>query len=355
MRPASILSEALRNLVTGTTRAAVLGLALFAVTAGLAIVDTRYIVGLERQAAEFVASGASVRTLVAEGMTDGESCELLTESPAIRSSGALREADALELSAMPADPLPVYEVTPGLAALLGVAGTAAEGVWLPAPLAETLGVRPGERLDTGSGPMTVAGTYDHPDDGRDRRLGHAVLVPRIPTATFDECWAEVWPVSEAADALVYAAADVVPDATTTITIGQLNTAQGTDFDATAQFAARPTRHAAAGCAAAGFALGFAAVRLRRLEIAGALHVGVGRGALLAQTAIETGAWALGALAMAVGALACAAGIGNPADTAEVFAIGLRGPGAAALTAVLGAACALLLIREKHLFRYFKGR
>src|SRR5947208_560552 len=85
---------------------------------------------------------------------------------------AAREADALELSAMPADPLPVYEVTPGLAGLLGVEGTASEGVWLPAPLAESLGVRSGERLDTGAGPMTVAGTYDYPDDGRDRRLGH---------------------------------------------------------------------------------------------------------------------------------------------------------------------------------------
>jgi hypothetical protein len=355
MRAAAVLSEALRNLATGTTRAAVLGLAACAVTAGPAAADARYVVALERQAAEFVAAGASVRTLVAEGMTDGAACEGLAGEGPIRSSGALRAADPVPLRAMPGDPLPAFEVTPGLARVLGVDAAAAEGVWLPRELADTLGAEAGTRLPADEGTLTVAGVYAYPDDGRDRRLGYAVLVPRGAAAVYDECWAEVWPVSPSADELIATAADVVADPATTVSVRQLNSTLGRTFDGAERFASRPTRYAAPACAALGAALGFIAVRTRRLEYAGALHCGVSRGALLAMVLIETAAWAGAALAVGAAVLVAAAWTGHPGDPAATYLAALRGPAAALPAALLGACAALALIRERHLFRYFKGR
>ncbi|MFC7328884.1 hypothetical protein [Marinactinospora rubrisoli] len=351
----AVLSEAGRNLASGTTRAAVFALALFAVAGGLAVADARSVVALEQRAAEFVASGASVRTLVAEGMTDGRSCERLGGVEGVRAAGALAAADPLVLEAMPANPLPAYEVTPGMAGVLGVHSVSADGAWLPADLARTLGVRAGETLATTTGPLTVAGTYRYPEDGRDSRLRHAVLVPRPAAGTFDECWAEVWPLSESTDALVYAAAEVRPGTTSNMTIGQLNNRFGASFDGRAEFTGRATRFGLPACALAGLVLGFVAVRLRRLEYAGALHVGVSRRALLGSTVVETAAWSLAAFALAAGALVFAVTVGNPADRLEVYLIGIRGPLAAACAAQAGAVAALLLVREKHLFGYFKNR
>ncbi|RCV55489.1 hypothetical protein [Marinitenerispora sediminis] len=355
MRWRSVLSEAVRNVASGTTRAAVFALALAVIGGGLAVADARSIVALERRAVEFVESGASVRTLNAEGMTDGRSCDRLGEVAGVRGAGALVPADPVVLEAMFANPIPAYEVTPGLADVLRVRAVSAEGVWLPADLARTLGVRAGETLATTAGPLTVAGTYPYPQDGRDGRLRHAVLVPRPAAGTFDECWAEVWPLSESADALVYAAAAVRPGTTSNMTLGRLNNRFGASFDGVGEFTGRATRYGLPACALAGLVLGFVAVRLRRLEYAGALHVGVSRRALLGSTVVETAAWSLAALALSAGALALTVTVGNPADRLEVYLIDIRGPLAAVCAAQVGAVAALLLVREKHLFGYFKNR
>ncbi|WP_017571339.1 hypothetical protein [Nocardiopsis halotolerans] len=355
MNGRELLGEVRRNLRTGTTRAVLFALALAAVTGTLAVADARTIVGLHQRAAAFVASGASVRVLDVAGSVDGGACDALAQVTGVAASGALAEDGSLVLSSMPDNPVPAYRVTPGLAAVLGVRAESTSGVWVSARTAETLGADPGQVLDTTDGPMTLAGVFDYPDDGRDSRLGYAVLLPEPAAGSFDQCWADTRPPTEKADELLRWAVRPGADPSLSVTLGQLNTSLGTTFDGAAAFGERPTRFAAPAAALAGLVLGFVAVWLRRLELAGALHVGVSRRVLLAGTVLETSVWALAGLVLAVCALVVAAHVGNPADPWDAVAVDVRGPAAAVLTALFGASVAVFLVRERHLFRYFKDR
>lgn len=355
MRLRSILSEAYRNIVTGTTRALLLGMFLAAISAGLATADARSIIDMEKKAADFVSSGASVRVMVARETTDAAACERLGAVSGVRSAGALKEADAVVFRTMIANPIQAYAVTPGLIEVLGGDAATPAGAWIPAQLAATLGVRPGQEMATTAGTLTVAGVYDYPDDGRDSRLNYAALLPQPATGTFDECWADIWPLSEARDDLLYSALAVDTSSTDPVNIGQLNTSLGTRFDGVREFAGRPTRYALHGCVLAGLMLGFVAIRMRRLEIAGALHLAQSRRALLATLLIETAAWSFIAVVLAACALVFGVILWNPADPLSVYMIDIRGPAAAALAALIGAVLALFTIREKHLFGYFKNR
>ncbi|HET9517996.1 MAG TPA: hypothetical protein VFO77_09750 [Actinoplanes sp.] len=349
MRWRSVLSEAYRNLVSGTTRGVLFAVLLTAVVAGLAITDARAIRTLQRQAADFTGSGASVQVMVARDSTDPVACERLRNITGVRSAGALRPTDAVVLRAMLGNPIQAYAVTPGLISVLGGDSAAPAGAWLPAELARTLGVRPGQQLATTTGALSIAGVYDYPDDGRDSRLTYAALLPEPVHGTFDECWADVWPVSASREALLHTALTVDSTSADPVTVGQLNTSRGQRCDGEQAFTDRPTRYALPACALAGLLLGFTAIRLRRLEIAGALHLGESRRALLATVLIETAVWAGAAVLLA----ACALVLGS--GSLDVFAIDVRGPLAAAPGAVLGALLAAFTIREKHLFAYFKNR
>jgi hypothetical protein len=346
-----VLSEAYRNLLSGTTRGLLFAVVLAAVVAGLAVTDARAIVTLQQQAADFTGSGASVQVMVARGSTDAAACERLRSISGVRSAGALRPADAVVLQAMLGNPIQAYAVTPGLIAVLGGNPAAPAGAWIPADLARTLGVRPGQRLATTDGTLTIAGVYDYPDDGRDSRLTYAALLPQPVTGTFDECWADVWPVSASREALLHTALTVDSTSTDPVTVGQLNTSRGTRFDGRQAFSHRPTRYALPACFLAGLVLGFAAIRLRRLEIAAALHLGESRRALLATLLIESAVWSGVAVVLA----ACALVLGGGGSSWEVYLIDVRGALVAAPGAVIGAMAAVFTIKEKHLFAYFKNR
>jgi hypothetical protein len=355
MRFRSILSEAGRNLITGTSRALLLALLLAATTAGAAVTDARSIIAVQSRAADFVASGASVRVMVAPAMTDAASCERLATVGGVRAAGALRTADAVVLRTMNANPVPAYAVTPGLIAVLGGDPAAPAGAWLPAPLARTLGVQPGQELPTGAGTLTVAGLYEYPDDGRDSRLAYAALLPEPAAGAFDECWADIWPLSRDREQLLHAALAVDSSAADAVTVGQLNTSRGTRFDALAEFTGRPTRFGLPACALAGLLIGLAAVRIRRLELAAALHLGESRRDLLATQVVETAAWAAAAVVLAAVALLAGVMAAGPADPMAVYLVDVRGPAVAACTALIGAVLGVLTVRERHLFRYFKNR
>lgn len=360
MRPGSVFSEAGRNLATGTSRALLFALFLAAVTSGLAIMDARSVIGTERAAETFASSGASVQVLVAQHTTDPAACDRLRAVTGIRAAGALREADALVLRSMISNPVTAYAVTPGFIEVLGGSQASPAGVWLPAPLAQALAVRPGQQLATTAGTLTVAGVYAYPDDGRDSRLAYAALLPQPATGAFDECWADIWPVSRATNDQLYAAITVDTTSTDPVSIRQLNPALGTAFSGRDEFGARPTRWALPACALAGLVAGLLAVRLRRLEIAGALHLGESRRALLGSLLIETLTWSLAALIIADGALVfgvalASGGSLSHADLLDVYLVDARAPAGAAAGAVAGAVLALLTIREKHLFKYFRNR
>ena len=355
MRAGSILSEAYRNVVSGTTRGLILAFTLAVVGAGLAITDARSIIAMQGRAADFVTSKASVRVLVARGTTDAAACERLPTVSGVRSAGALRPAGPVLLRTMTGNPIQAYAVTPGLIGVLGARSGGPSGAWLPASLAATLGVRVGQQLPTTDGTLTVAGLYDYPDDGRDSRLTYAVLLPEPATGTFDECWADVWPLSADRDDLLRSALTVDATGTEPVTVGQLNTSRGTRFDGVGDFTGRPTRYALPGCLVAGLVLGFVAIRMRRLEIAGALHLGESRAALLATLLIETSVWALAATVLAACALVFGVLLANPTSAVDVYLIDVRGPLVAALATVTGAVAATFTIKERHLFGYFKNR
>ncbi|GIF40799.1 hypothetical protein [Actinoplanes xinjiangensis] len=355
MRFRSILSEAGRNLATGTSRALLFALLLAAITAGAAIMDARSIIGVQSRAADFVASGASIRVMVAPAMTDAAACERLGTIGGIRAAGALREADAVVLRTMNANPVPAYAVTPGLIAVLGGDPAAPAGAWLPAPLARTLGVQAGQELPTGSGTLTVAGLYEYPDDGRDSRLAYAALLPQPAAGSFDECWADIWPLSRDREQLLHAALAVDSSAADAVAVGQLNTSRGTRFDALGEFTARPTRFALPACALAGLLLGLIAVRIRRLELAAALHLGASRRDVLAIQVIETAAWAAAGVVLAAVALLAGVVAAGSTDAAAVYLVDVRGPAVAACATLIGAVLGVLTVRERHLFRYFKNR
>lgn len=354
MRLSSVLSEAFRNIVSGTSRVLLFAALLATATAALAIADARAVLDVQRSAAEFTAAGASVRLMVAKSTTDGAACERLAGVDGIRAAGALREAAPVVLRAMPANPVPAYAVTPGLIAVLGGDGRAG-GAWIPRQLASALAVRPGQVLATTAGAMPLAGVYDYPDDGRDLRPAYAVLLPQAPAGAFDECWADVWPVSAERAALLHTALVVDTGSRDPVTDAQLNNRLGDGFDGAARFAARPTGYAPVGAAALGLLLGFVAVWIRRLEIAGALHLGESRTALLATLLLESAAWASAALLLAGCALVFGVVPGGVADPWDAYAVGARALGAAALCVLCGTVLGVYAVRERQLFGYFKNR
>lgn len=279
MRAASLASEAGRNLATGTTRAALLALTLAGVVGALAYVDVRAAVGVLQDAAAYRASGSSVQVLEAPQGIDGARCDSLASVTGVVAAGALRQGETLRTLAMPASSLTVWEATPGLVDLVADTGTdlvgadqRSAGLWLSRDLADTLGARPGRSLATALGPATTAGVYTWPDDGRDRALGYAALAPVAPAGVFDQCWVQVWPPDVDAAGAVYLALD--PAKAEEATTSRLNATLGATFDAPARLAARSTVHAPLAAAVVGLALGYLAVRLRRLELAAALHARV---------------------------------------------------------------------------------
>lgn len=353
MRPGSVASEAWRNLLTGTTRAATLALVLTLGVGSLAVLDARALVGVLQHAEEFRAAGAATWVMEAPEDVVGARCEALDGAGGMR-AGALRQGRPLRALAMPSSHLTTWEATPGLLpAALGRDVPAHAGVWVSQDLADTLGVTAGDTLETSDGPSSVAGVFAWPDDGRARTLGYAVVVPVAATGRFDQCWASTWPPDEDATGLLYSTGAGEGGAQATIT--QLNGRLGAALDAPALLEARLTRWAPAAAALLGLATGWAGVRARRLQVAAALHARVRRAHLMWQLLLEAVAWAGAAALVCAAVTGWAAALGNPDPTATVWLTSLRTVGAGAGAALLGTLLAAAGTRERHLFRYFKDR
>ncbi len=364
MRASSVCSEAWRDVVTGTGRPGLLAVLFLLVVGGVAAADVRAVVGVLDSAEQFRRSGAAVQVLEAGadggGAVDGAACDALAGTDGVQAAGALRLAEPTRVATLPAQDLTTYEVTPGLLEVVREAGgrTAADagatgGLWLSADLAEVLGTRPGDEVLTRSGPATVAGVYRWPEDGRARSLGFAVLAPVAAGGAFTQCWAQTWPVDEDVTGLLYTGARA--GRTADATVAQLNPALGAAHPTPDLLAARATALAPVAAAVAGLALGFGSTRVRRLEIASALHARVPRSHLTWQHLLETVAWLAAASLVAAAALVWVAGVGNPGPAWPTWVAGSRTLGAGAAAVVLGTLAGVAATRERHLFRYFKER
>ena len=360
MRLRAVWAEARANLASGTTRAALLACVFVLLVGGLAAVDTMAVSDVVADATAFRSAGAATQRLTATGAIDGRQCAALEGTAPIQGVGALRSGDALRVLTMPDTQISTWEVTPGAVRMLPAitdtrhdqAGGGAGGVWLSADLADVLGVGPGSPLATSEGTTRVAGVYEWTDDGRARDLGFTILVPVPPEGFFDACWADVWPQDQEATGLLYLALAGDPQEAQ---LAQLNGSLGARLNPVGALGARVTRHASVMTVLLGAAVGWGAVRLRRLEIASALHARVQKPDLVAQHMIEALGWLVPAAVVAVAVVVGLAAVADRSSLHDVAAIGaahvVAGVGGALLATVL----AVLLCREKHLFDLFKSR
>lgn len=357
MKVAGIWREAYRNIITGTSRVALFTVLLALVSASLAVVDLLQIRALTDAAHAYQRAGASIAVLEAPGRVDGTACSALTRVPGIRAAGAIRtEEQRLTLSLLPGAPVPVSAVTPGFPALLYAETSAGAGLYLSDQVAQSLQALPGDEVMTRSGTVRVAGVYEYPNDGRAPGYGYMSLVPVPEAATFDACWADIWPQSDATRGLLLTTlTGVAADEQANVTLSSLNPSLGAVFPGVAEFERRLTRFApiAAGIVALG--LGYVSIRVRRLEIASHLHAGVSRRDQRHILTIETGAWVLLAIALMESAIGVTIALDSGGDRVALILIAQRVVFTALIGASAGALIAWLSTHEKHLFTYFKRR
>ncbi|WP_159619104.1 hypothetical protein [Ruania rhizosphaerae] len=291
MRVTSILSEAWRNVITGTARVPLFA-ALIALSAGLAAsADITTVHTIHNNARSYIDAGGATQYILAENGVNTTACESLATYSAVNASGSLRQTADITIDSLPGSSFQTYEVSTGFARILGIPSNGT-GVWVSHEFAQTLGATTGTTLTSEGETLQITGIFDYPDDGRDSRLGYAFIVP-VPedTGAFNECWMKTWPQLDDTDALLHSTLSAQSDGTD-VAISQLNKSVGAHFDGPAQFAERLTRWSPLAAAMAGALLGLAWTRRRRLEHAASLHAGQTRTAMTTTALLETLAWAI---------------------------------------------------------------
>ncbi|MCL2783975.1 MAG: hypothetical protein FWD55_00785 [Propionibacteriaceae bacterium] len=352
MRFSTIIDEAQRNVVSGTTRMGVGFLVVSALLAVLALADLLTIAGIQNTTERYVASGSATRGLVAAHSVDATACDALASIDTIQSSGAMVSSTALRFSAAPAVSVQTFAASPGFSAVLDITDPVPGGVWMEANLAATLHARVGDIMPTQLGVIQVGGIFAWPQDGRDQRLSFAIVIPRLPSEAFDECWITAWPINDANDILLRSTQLAMSSPGE---IGQINTRLGTNYDAYAEFSMRLTRFTPLGALVVGLSVGYALSRLRRLEYASALHAGQTRSAQLLTCAFEALTWSAPSallLIVIIWAVTAAFSIG---ETNAVLGIVGRVPLIGAAASILGAMIGCAQVRERNFFRMFKNR
>lgn len=356
MRLSAVFYEARRRIASGTARTVVFALLLSAATLGLLVADLSVVHSITRAATEFRTSGASVLILAAPGRIDGAACESLAQLPTVRAAGAIRELpDGFTAAALPSSKVPAIEVSEGALAVLYAETTPHPGVVVSDQLAEVLAVAAGDVIATATSAVPVRGSYIYPDDGRRPGLGYAVLIPVHPEDVFDECWVDAWPMTQELPAIIQTTLLEARGDDEQQTLSQLNTRFGERFDGATRFSERITRFAMPTLAVLAAALGYLAVRLRRIELASELHVGAGKRELAAILGIEIAVWVSIAAGWAGIVTVIVARLGHPADASAIYTLGTLYIAITMLAPFAGAALALLLTKERQLFRYFKDR
>lgn len=223
-------------------------------------------------------------------------------------------------------------------------------------VADSIGATPGDVVATDRGPLSIGSTYDYPADGRRPGFGYALLAVSTDRSSFDECWVTAFPEVPNLRALLFTTMQAgEPAFNDKPQLSQLNQSLGASFDGYTAFGSRITRAAAPVALFISMLIGYIAVRVRRLQLASALHAGLDRTDVTALCLLETVAWAVAAAAITV-AVATFTTSWAPATNAQLFASALVAiPLAGSAGAVLGSLVAAITTRERHLFVYFKDR
>ncbi|CAM5518523.1 hypothetical protein [Leifsonia shinshuensis] len=361
MRLGSLIHEAVLNVASGTTRAALFCLALACVVVGCAGAEIAVVADIGHRAAEFRDRGGSTLVYRMKNGINASVCDRLRSIPDVSAAGAVRQRSSGEVAvALPDQVIPTFDVSAGFGGYRALgAPSAASGVFIAEDLASTLGVAPGQSLALTSGASRIGAVFPYPADGRLSGYGYSILSPADASQPYDECWIEAWPVTDALLSVVPTV--LVPGAASNLPPGQgpelkqLNASLGTRFDGAHAFESRITRFAPVVVAVVGVILGFISVTRRRLELAAARHAGVNVAGQTFQSVVESLAWSVTASLVALPLLGSFAVVQEPGDPMALWSVALW-PVAASVPAVLiGTVSAVLGIRERHLFVYFKSR
>ena len=358
MKPSAIASEAWRNIRSGTTHAALWAI-LFLLVSGTAVgIDGAAVATITKASTAFHAAGGSTFVVQAPGAISAARCEALSSLDRIQSSAAIRSTEPIFLSALPSTPTALFEATAGVRQLLHAGGDGRTGLLLSEQLASQLAVGPSSTLalTEPTSSTNVLGVFDYPSDGRMSWLSSAAIAVVPTTGLFDECWIDIWPSTSSTDALALFAVSGAASDTGDTAIRQLNSTLGRSFDTSTLIENRSTRFLAIAGIFAAALLGYIAVRSRRLELASAMHAGVTRGRLVIQILVESASWLLAAMCAVVPLVYFIAAQTQVAgDTSLILGIEVRVLISQLLAAGTGVLLSLGLIRETHLFTYFKDR
>lgn len=357
MRLASLTGECVRNIQSGTTRAAVGVVMLTGVIVAAFSLDGLAMRNSLLQQRELLNSGASTITVTAPGGIDPERCAALSDVPGVRGAFALRAADRrLTIGALPDSSVSVYDVVGDPLDVLGGATTEPTGIFLARQLAHELSVVPGDDLALLEvEPAGVAGVFNYPDDGRNSLLAASVLQPSPGFGEFDSCWFTLWPPSEALESLGTSVLISGIDLGA-VTTAQLNQSAGRPGPTHVVLAQRSTRYLPVGAAILAALTAFTLVRLRRVEFATARHLGQTRSSQVLQILIETSSWALTSVAVAAAVLlqVLTSFLTNN-EVALVLTNLFAGLTGVLLAALGGATAAALSISERRMHAWSRDR
>lgn len=371
MRLRGVVDEAWRDIVSGTSHAFMLMLILAALVGGLSAADLFSIRSIAQQVDRYIASGASTYVIEFKGGISGEACERLSSVDGVLASGALRSKnDKVTSAVLPSAGIPSLDATTGA---LGVFASSTrsdgatltvrdyDGIWLSSQAARSVHARAGNRLALrAGGRVRVAGVFQYPDDGRSTSYDYVAL-SQVPAAAddFDQCLVKAWPVPDAMQSLLQSTVSSwSSDASQQPTISQLNSTQGTQLDAVKTFRERQSALAPVVMFVSALFAGYAAVRARRLELASAMHCGEPKIALWLQMLLETLMWCCSAIIVTAPLIVWALThmeTGVIISSTTLVGILSRIPAAALVGVLAGASMAMLITRERDLFRYFKNR
>lgn len=291
-RIAGLTGEAVRSSVAGSTWLTVLGLILVTATAGFAFIDIRSVSAILDSDDTARARGDHVLSVESVGNIDARRCTALSAA-AVR-SGALRSAGFIAAAAVPDDPIPVYEATPGLLAILE-STTTAPGLIAGPALSGELGLEETTmlRATTGEDLPVVGATGPTRSRGAPDR---SLLTPVPALGRFDLCLIEFSRLHPTVTAL---APFVLAESTDQVSVTTLTRLPPDRvYDPYAELRDRPTRRLQPLLPVIGALLGLVGSQLRRKELAVLRSCGFGRGALAYLLTIESAIVALGAVIIA---------------------------------------------------------
>ena len=205
-------------------------------------------------------------------------------------------------------------------------------------------------------PLTVAGVYRWPEDGRSTELQYAVVAPVPTTGTFDQCWIRATDPEDKPLDLLLSTLVRPPDNPSDAVPAQLNQELGEAFTPRSDFDTRGTRYAWMMASIATLLIAMTALRRRATELTNAMDCGIPARALAIQMTLEALIWAVVGSMIALAGLTISIhlqrNVGSPWD---LLALDARIAIAATAGALVGSALAVTAIVRKPTEHYLRIR